>query len=238
MKILITGGSGRLGKHLVKEFADAVAPSSKELDITNRKHTLAFLQKIKPELVIHCAAWVDVRAAQDNEVKAWKVNVEGTENAVDAAMNANPLCYFVYPSTACVFSGEKGDYTEKDVPNPKNYYGFTKVVAEEAVKKCSKYLIARTDFVDRAKWRYEGAFIDRFSTCIFADTLAKAFKKVIEKQVTGLIHRTGKKKISHFDLAKLTTPEVKPIKLSDVDIPLPRDQSLKSVKGWDILELE
>ncbi len=237
MTTLITGGSGRLGKFLVKEFKDAIAPTSEELDITNRENAFAFLKKTKPGIVIHCAAWVDVRAAQQDKVKAWKVNVEGTENMVDAAISANPECYFIYPSTACVFSGDKGNYSEKDTPNPKNYYGFTKAVAEEAVKKCSKYLIVRTDFVDRDKWRYEGAFVDRFSTCVFADTVAKGLKKVVQKQVTGLIHLTGKKRISHYELAKITTPDVKPIKLADVDLSLPRDQSLKSVKGWDILNL-
>ena len=237
MTTIITGGRGRLGKYVAKEIPNAIIPSHTELDVTNRQAVFEFFAKHKPDTVIHLAALVDVRESQNNNEKAWKVNVGGTENVVDAAFAVNPKCYFIYISSACVFNGERGGYTEEDVPNPVNYYGLTKAVAEEAVKKLPNHLIIRTDFVERAKWRYPGAYVDRFSTCVFSDTLAKALKGVIDKKVTGLIHLTGKRKISHYDLAKITTPEVQPIKLKDADIPMPRDQSIKSIKGWDNLEL-
>jgi len=235
---LITGSSGRLGKYLRKEFPDALAPSHTEMDITNSERVFDFIGTHKPDCVIHCAAWVDVRGCENNKERAWKINVEGTENLVEAIETTNRTCYFVYLSTACVFHGDKGDYTENDVPYPKNFYGLTKLIGEFVVKRLPCHLIIRTDFVDRSKWKYEGAFIDRYSTCVFADTVARAIKKVVEQRVTGLIHLTGKRKISHYELAKLTTPDVKPIKLDEIDIPLPKDQSLKSAKGWDILELE
>jgi dTDP-4-dehydrorhamnose reductase len=238
MMIVITGSTGRLGHHLAEQFPEAIKPSHAELDVTDRKSVFDFFSKNKPDIVIHGAAWVDVRGCESDKEKAWKVNVQGTENVVEAVFAANPNCYFVYPSTACVFHGDRGDYTEDDTPDPINFYGVTKLVAEQLVKRFPNHLIARTDFVDRAKWRYEGAFVDRFSTSVFADTLAKAFRKVVDDKVKGIIHLTGKRKISHYDLAKITTPEVKPIKLADIDIPLPKDQSLKSVKGWNILELE
>lgn len=237
MTMIVTGGSGRLGRHIVEEFPGSLAPSRSELDITDREAVMEYFASLVPEVVFHSAGWVDVRGCEGDHSKAWAVNVKGTENVVEATLKSNPRCYFVYPSTACVFDGDRGGYTEDDTPHPKNMYGLTKILAEKVVERVPEHLIIRTDFVDRAKWRYEGAFSDRFSTCVFADTLAVAIRDVIRKKVTGVIHLTGKRKISHYDLARLTTPDVKPISLASVDLPLPRDQSLKSVKGWDMLEL-
>jgi dTDP-4-dehydrorhamnose reductase len=234
---LITGSSGRLGKYLTTEFPLSLAPTHEELDITNHEAVLDYFNERRPDQVIHAAAWVDVRGCENDHRKAWKANVVGTENVVDAVARFNPDCYFVYMSTACVFDGDRGDYTEDDTPYPKNMYGLTKLVAEETVKKLGRYLIIRTDFVERAKWRYPGAYIDRFSTSVFSDTVATGIGKVVREGIRGTIHLTGRRKISHFDLARLTTPDVKPIKLADTDLPLPRDQSLKSVKGWDNLDL-
>jgi len=235
---LITGGSGRLGKYLVKVFPNCLAPVHAELDITNEKAIDVYITEHKPNIIIHCAAWVDVRGCESNHKKAWEVNVKGTENIVNAVLTHNENCYFIYPSTACVFRGNRGDYTEEDIPYPKNFYGLTKLLSEQIVKRLKNYLIIRTDFAERVKWRYEGAFIDRYSTSVFADTVAKGIKEVVGKKVMGLIHLTGKRKISHYELAKITTPEVKPIRLRDIDLPLPRDQSLKSIKGWNKLELK
>jgi dTDP-4-dehydrorhamnose reductase len=236
--ILLTGSSGRLGKWLRNEFPEALMPTHSELDIAERDLVDRYIAQHKPDIIIHVAAFVDVRASEEHKENAFKINVGGTENIVDAVSKHCPRSYFVYPSTACVFRGDRGDYTEEDIPYPINFYGLTKLISEYIVKKLDNHLIFRTDFVDRAKWRYTGAFVDRFSTCIFADTLSRGIKKVVDQHTTGLLHLTGKQKISHFDLARITTPNVKPINLADAGLPLPRDQSLKSVRGGAFLELE
>jgi dTDP-4-dehydrorhamnose reductase len=236
--ILLTGSSGRLGKWLKKEFPQAETPAHLELDIADREAVEKYIRMLKPDTVIHVAAYVDVRGCEENKEKALSINVRGTENMVEAVAEYCPNAYFVYPSSACVFRGDRGDYTEQDIPYPINFYGLSKLLSEYVVKRLNHYLILRTDFVDRAKWRYEGAFVDRLSTCVFADTLARGIRKVVDENTTGILHLTGKRKISHFDLAKITTPEVKPIKLVDANLPMPRDQSLKSLRGGDYLEIE
>lgn len=236
--MIILGSTGRLGKHLSKEFPGALKPTHEDLDITSYKSVLSYVKRNKPDTVFHGAAWVDVRGCEMDHEKAWKVNVEGAMNVVKAIMEVSRDCYFIYPSTACVFRGDRGGYTEDDTPNPINFYGLTKLIGEYIANRLPNSLILRTDFVDRAKWRYEGAFVDRYSTSVFADTLARGIRKLIEERKMGLIHLAGKRRISHYDLAKITTPDVKPIKLSSMDIPLPRDQSLKSLRGGAILELE
>jgi dTDP-4-dehydrorhamnose reductase len=236
--MIIFGSSGRLGRHLLKEFPGALTPSHSEVDITNQKSVDTYISMNNPSTVFMGAAWVDVRGCESDHEKAWKVNVEGVRNVVKSVLSTNPECYFVYPSTACVFHGDRGGYTEEDIPDPINYYGLTKTVAEAIVDRMPNRLIIRTDFVDRARWKYPGAYIDRFSTSVFADTLARGIKKVMAEKRTGLLHLTGKRRISHYELAKITTPDVKPIKLADTDIPLPRDQSLRSLRGGDFLDLE
>lgn len=236
-KILITGGRGRLGKYLVRQFENPIVPSHSELDVSDMKAVDSYIGKINPDTIMHLAAWVDVRGCQNDHEKAWRVNVGGTENMIEAVVRHCPDSYFVYISTACVFDGKRGGYTENDIPNPVNFYGLTKLISEYIVKRLPNHFIIRTDFVERAKWRYPGAFDDRYSTCVFSDTLSDAITEHVKRKETGLLHLTGKRKISHYELAKITTPEVKPIKLADADIPMPRDQSLRSIKGGDYLEL-
>lgn len=232
-KIMITGSTGKLGRELLKVFPSFLAPTHKELDITDKKAVFRYIEDHKPDLLIHCAALTGIRECEDNKENAWCVNVGGTENLVKACENFAPKCYFVYISTACVFYGDKGNYVETDIPYPKNFYSLTKLLGEFIVKYSSlkKWLIIRTNFVSREKWPYPKAFVDRYGTYLFADDLARAIKYVIEREVTGILHVCGEEKISMFELAKITTPDVKPMTLSEYEgPPLTVDMSLKSVR--------
>lgn len=232
MNILITGGSGKLGKELFKQFPNAVHPSHKEMDITNPQSVNTFIAEQRPDLIIHCAAITGIRECEENQQKAWQVNVVGTENLIKACQKL-PNCYFVYVSTACVFRGDRGDYTENDLPYPKNFYALTKLLCEFTIKSShlTKSLIIRTNFVGREKWPYEKAFVDRFGTYLFADDLAAAMASVIEKGLTGIVHICGEEKLSMYELAKLTTPNIKPMTLLEYHgPPLTENMTLRSVR--------
>ena len=84
MKTLITGGSGALGKSLRKCFPDGFFPSHKEMDITDGKAVEKTMLNFKPEILIHAAALVGIRECEENKEKAWKTNVEGTQNIINA----------------------------------------------------------------------------------------------------------------------------------------------------------
>jgi dTDP-4-dehydrorhamnose reductase len=226
---LITGSTGKLGKELVKVFPGALAPTHKMLDITDKEAVLSFIRENKPDMIIHCAALTGIRECENNKELAWRVNVEGTENLVRACEKVVKNCYFVYISTACVFYGDKGDYVETDIPYPKNFYSLTKLLGEFVVKysNLKEWLIIRTNFVAREKWPYPKAFVDRYGTYLFADDLASAIKLITDKNMTGILHVCGEEKISMFELAKITTPDVKPVSLSEYDgPPLTVDMSL------------
>lgn len=243
MKLLITGASGKLGKHLAKLFPSALRPTHKELDITDEKHVHAYIYNEQVDTVIHCAALTNIRVCEQSPELAYKVNVQGTVNIIAALADRllynrmlNQLekrtPYLIYISTACVFSGAKGNYVETDLPYPKNYYGLTKLLAEHLVKYSGlKHLIVRTNFVEREKWPYPGAFVDRWGTYLFASDVASAIKSVIHQDLAGVVHICGEEKMSMFELAKITTPDIEPLTMKEYHgPPLTVDMSLSSVR--------
>jgi dTDP-4-dehydrorhamnose reductase len=230
VKTFITGGSGKLGKELVKIFPRSLHPTHRELELLDKSAVFEYVARHKPETAIHCAAWTDVRGCESNRIKAWENNVIATENLIDACQRYARGCYFVYMSTACVFRGDKGDYVETDLPYPDNFYSLTKLLGEFVVKRLENNLIIRTNFVPRERWRYKKAFTDRFGTYLFADDLALAIKDVIERGLVGIVHVAGEEKLSMFELARITTPDVKPMTMEDMDLPLPKDMSLRSIR--------
>ena len=230
VKTLITGGSGRLGKELAKRFPEALHPDHSSLDFTSDIDVDDFIKTNKPDLIIHTAALTNVRECENNHSKAWANNVVATENLVKACQTHVNDVYFVAMSTACVFRGDIGGYVETDIPYPDNFYSLTKLVSEFVAERLVNHLVIRANFVPRERWRYERAFVDRFGTYLFADDLAGAIESVVKQKLKGIIHVCGSEKLSMFELAKITTPDIMPMTMKDVDIPVPRDMSLRSIR--------
>ena len=231
MKVMVTGGSGRLGRELLKVFPDAVAPAHKEMDISSYRKVADFLENTKPDLLIHAAALTSIRECEKDRKKAWQVNVEGTKNMVKACLAHCPEVYFIYISTACVFSGERGMYTELDSPDPKNHYALTKLVGESLPTVLRKWLVIRTNFVAKEPWPYPKAFTDRCGTYLFANDVARALKEITEADLVGVAHIVGEKNMSMFELAKRVSPSVEPMSIREYKgPPLTIDMSLDTLK--------
>lgn len=159
MKILISGGSGRIASRFVrfllktrneiltcdKSIENFIeGPKPYELDITEIEATIDLLEEIKPEMTIHTAALTDVDLCETNKELARRINVEGTRNLVDACKRVNSK--IVYISTSAVFDGTKQVYTEDDIPNPSYYYGLTKFEGEKITSDSGlPFLVLRTD---------------------------------------------------------------------------------------------
>ncbi|HOK55774.1 MAG TPA: dTDP-4-dehydrorhamnose reductase [bacterium] len=147
-KVLITGGNGLVGNYLNRIFDGknySVFSFNKEvLDITNIKKSFEIFKNIKPEVVIHLAALTDVDFCEKNPEKAFLVNSQGTENIAKLSYDFN--CFLIYLSTDFIFDGLKNSpYSEKDLPNPINIYGKSKLLGEKYImNNCKKYLIIRT----------------------------------------------------------------------------------------------
>jgi dTDP-4-dehydrorhamnose reductase len=232
MVVLITGGTGSLGIELQKVFPENISPTHEELDVTNKEQVKKIFQQNKIDTVIHTAAITKIRKCEEDKQLAWNVNVEGTKNLIDEIIHLKLNINFVYVSTACVFDGHSGMYTEKSIPYPENFYALTKLLGEFEANRLPNTIIIRTNFVPRKPWPYEKAFTDRFGTYLFADQVAKGVQDVIKEKVTGIVHIVGDKKISIFELAKMTTPQIEPMTINDYSGPrLTMDMSLDT-KIW------
>ena len=240
MKVLITGCGGALGASLKKVFKNCFSPQHGEMDVTNTDAVDKTILNYKPDVLIHAAALVGIRECEENKEKAQKVNVEGTQNIVNALKELNNGCYLVYISTACVFAGENEKYyTEDDAPEPKNYYSMTKFEAEGVVKEYGTYCIIRTNFVSKGQWKYPKAFVDRFGTYLFADQVAEGILEVVKKREKGIIHIVGDKRMSMYDLAILAgSKNIGKMTLDEYNgPPVTVDMSL-STKRWKKYKIE
>lgn len=227
MSVLITGGNGALGTELKKIFPSALAPSHQELDIINKKNVIDYIRNHDFDTIIHAAALTHIRPCEENRPLAWNTNVEGTKNLVDAVLDKKRDTRFIYISTACVFDGHAGMYKESSIPYPENFYALTKLIGEYEVNRLPEYLIIRTNFVAKKKWPYPRAFVDRFGTYLFAQDVSKGIMDVQKENLDGYVHIVGDEKISMFELARLTTPEIQPMTLNDYTGPrLTIDMSL------------
>ena len=238
MTVLITGATGALGTELKKRYTNALTPTHKELDIGNREDVSEFFKKHSDiDLIIHAGALTGIRPCEEDQPLAWKTNVEGTRNLVDAVLESKQKIQFIYVSTACVFDGHGEMYKESSIPYPENFYALTKLVGESEVRKLPEFLIARTNFVAKEKWPYPKAFTDRFGTYLFADGVAQGVQDVQKEKLTGIVHIVGDKKISIYELAKMTTPDVQPMTIKDYSGPkLTMDMSLDTER-WKKYEI-
>ena len=148
-KILITGASGMLGRRLTGKLSDLfdVLALSKDkelslsLDITNKDAVHNIFQSFKPDVVVNCAAFTNVDKSETEKSLARDVNVKGLENIIKSLPLKSKI---IHISTDYVFDGQSGDYKEDDMRSPINYYGKTKLEAENVLigSNCN-YLIIR-----------------------------------------------------------------------------------------------
>ena len=217
--ILLTGGSGLLGKEL-KRLLPVLAPGRSELDITK-----PFKLPENVHLIVHSAAYTDLEGAERDAEEAYGVNVLGT---MRMAEQNKPL---VYISTEYVFDGGRGNYCEEDSPNPLNVYARTKLIGESMSKYAPRWLIIRTLFKPRP-YKHPRAPVDQWTTGDYVDVIAPKIAEAIKlfeaEELEGIIH-IGTEKKSSFDLARQTR-QVEPISLDDIPMRLPRDTSLDTSK--------
>lgn len=216
MKYLITGAAGQLGQDLAELLGDdAVLTDLKArsefnieaLDITDAAAVSELITRIKPDVVLHPAAWTNVDGAEDNVDATTKVNVEGTKNVALAAESVGAKLVAI--STDYVFDGTKRDgYTEDDLPNPLGVYGKTKADGEKAAQdNCRRTFVVRSaslfgpkhgrievkNFVKTmqrlAKERPELSVVsDQISSPTFSYDLAEALLKLVATDEYGIWH--------------------------------------------------
>jgi dTDP-4-dehydrorhamnose reductase len=149
MKIILTGKNGQVGFALHKKLVslgEVIATDRNELNLENSDAIRAFIEKIKPDIIINAAAYTDVDRAETEFELAHKVNIEAPKVLAEKASQLDiPIIHF---STDYVFDGLKNEpYVETDQTNPQSVYGKTKWKGEEAVRNYKKHIILRTSWV-------------------------------------------------------------------------------------------
>ena len=172
MKFFVTGVAGQLGHDVMNELAKRgyegvgsdIAPqySGVEdgssvttmpyvgMDITDAKAVRETILSVKPDVVVHCAAWtaVDLAEDEDKKEKVYAINAKGTQNIADVCKELD--CKVIYISTDYVFNGQSTEPWQPDCKDyqPLNVYGKTKLEGELAISNTvSKYFIVRIAWV-------------------------------------------------------------------------------------------
>jgi len=154
-RILIIGSEGMLGSALLSSFKGPdievigtdIRAEKNPLDITKPDSTIDFIKQVRPDVVIHVAAYTDVDGCELNLNDAYLINSEGTKNIANACKQIG--AFLIYISTDFVFDGNKAmPYIEDDVPSPISIYGRSKLQGEQRVRQLlERYLIIRTSWL-------------------------------------------------------------------------------------------
>ena len=217
-RLLITGGSSYLGRHLVPlalsrqpaGFAytyysnDPLGlPSGQRLDIRDQAAVRALVEAFRPDTIIHLAG--SNRPAETMEA----VIRQGANHVVEAARAHGAR--LIHLSTDVIFDGQQAPYHEGDSPRPLHAYGRAKAAAEETVSRYPEHVIVRTSLIygleemDRGtEWIHEALangrpvtlFTDQIRNPVWAPALSNACLELVTLPYTGILHVAGAQQLS------------------------------------------
>lgn len=213
-KILITGGTGQLGRELKNLLPDAISTGSSDLDIIDLDAVNSFIKNNDIKTIINCAAYTAVDKAEETFDTAYKTNVIGPYNLAKMGLK------LIHISTDYVFDGNSNKpYKEEDNTNPISVYGKTKRKGEEEILKNSNNAI-----ILRTAWLYSSygnnflktmirlgqekeeinVVSDQIGSPTYAGDLADAIVKIlpqINETNKGIYHYTNEGVCSWYDFA-------------------------------------
>ncbi len=183
IRILVTGSNGQLGKSFQSlknfpEYFDIKYTNRDDLDITNMQSLLGFFSDVSYDFILNFAAFTDVEKAESEYDQANKVNSSGLENLAKIGNLFN--IFIIHISTDYVFDGYiDGLYTEKDIENPLNKYGKSKLDGEKKLKLLSSRFI-----IIRVSWLYSEFNKNFFNTMIHLAKTKKSLS-VVSDQISS-----------------------------------------------------
>lgn len=151
LRVALLGSKGMLARKIIDNapvWAEVHGFDLPELDLTDRRRTMAALAAMAPDIIINCAAFTAVDACEEREAEAYQINAEAVGGLADLARQLKAL--LVHMSTDYVFDGRKRQpYRESDPVNPVSAYGRTKLAGETAITASAldQYLIVRTSWL-------------------------------------------------------------------------------------------
>lgn len=249
MQLLVTGAGGQLGHDVAAAFRghDVVALRHGDLDVTDREAVLQAVTTLRPQAIVHCAAWTAVDACESDPDRAFAANALAVRHVAESARRVGAhVCHI---STDYVFDGEKPTpYTEWDQPAPRSVYGASKLAGERELDLDST--IVRTSWVcgehgsnmvhtilRLAAERDQLAFVDdQRGHPTFTEDLALAIRRLVVDRRPGLFHVTNQGAVSWFEFARAVLAaagqdpgRVRPIRTAELDPPRPAPRPANSV---------
>lgn len=234
-KVVVTGANGLLGQTLINLLLKdnetyTVYGLSRGINRTNRtdfsyididitKHDLLrkTIIEIAPDFIVNTAAMTNVDACEDQKEACTQLNVDVVDNLANISIDLG--AHLVHISTDFIFDGEKGYYTETDVPNPLSHYGWSKLMSEQVLEHSNaSYTILRTILVyglvenmtrnNIVLWVKEmlekGNEItivdDQYRMPTFVEDLAIACKIAMDKKAKGIFNISSNTLLSIYEM--------------------------------------
>ncbi len=220
LRIVVTGAGGQLGKVLVRDLQkshEVFGLTRETLDIADRAAVAERIVKLRPGVIVNCAAYNDVDGAEENPKLALAANSFGVGALADAAATCDAV--FVHFGSDYVFDGRTTrPYTEKDLPNPLSVYGASKLLGEILAARAPKHYVLRVESLFGGEGRASSigkmaeaiakgepvkAFYDRTVTPSYVEDVSRAVQKLLEKRLPfGLYHCVSSGSTNWHELAQ------------------------------------
>ena len=249
MQLLVTGAGGQLGQDVVAAFArhEVTALTHAQLDVTDRDQVLGAITTLRPQAIVHCAAWTAVDACEADPDRAFASNALAVRHVAEGARRVGAhVCHI---STDYVFDGSKATpYHEWDIPAPRTVYGASKLAGEHELDTDST--IVRTSWVCGlgganmvktimriAAQQPTLAFVDdQIGHPSFTADLATTIRRLVIDRRPGVFHVTNQGAVSWYEFARAVMAaaghdpdRVSPIATSDLAPPRPALRPANSV---------
>ena len=227
MKVLVTGAAGMLGRDVLDALNgrghDAFGADRATLDVSDKSACFSYMNELRPDAVIHCAAYTNVDGAESDADGAYSGNALGAWHV--AAACASVGAWLAYISTDFVFDGEKGSaYDEFDSVSPVSVYGRSKEAGERLVRQTlpDRHVIARTAFLygvhgknivrsiaKFAQTKPELTFVEDQVVCpTHTKDLARTLVSLLEEPLPGTYHVASAGQCSLYELAQAIVEEL------------------------------
>lgn len=221
--ILVAGVSGYVGG-IIAEFLSRehnIYGLSREIssrknsfvyDLRDKNNLKELARKVSPDLIIHAAGNKDIKFCENNSDEAYAANELGVINLLDIFSGKK----IIYISSDYVFSGDRGKYSENDVPNPRTVYGKSKLAGEEyGIKNSDNFFVLRSSAIYNKKAAFlsflnreltDSRPVDCFVNTFYSPTYYEDFLAVLDKLVindglpSGIYHSCGER-VSRYDFA-------------------------------------
>lgn len=226
MRILLTGAKGQIGQSIKQqkpEDWEMIAADSKTLDITDPVAVKNMVHNFEPDVVINCAGYMNLEAAERDAAHVFAVNAEGVRTLAESTAQAG--IRLIHISSDYVFDGQKrAPYSETDYPNPISVYAKSKVAGEllalaanpDSAIIRSSWVFSEfgnnfvTDLVQRAQDATIEMPTDKIGCPTYAGDLARLMIEIVQNRQAprGIFHYCGNKAVNRHEFAQAVLKEL------------------------------